>query len=107
MYHIDYEYTGSNGFFGNASGNSMNIDDLERWCSCICYANGWTHCKVVCISGPSRRKSWCCYWLALMAQGMDMQTAQQTAGQMAGAAIFLPGVVEKAQDFRLYLRYRF
>jgi hypothetical protein len=27
---IDYEYTGSNGFFGNTSGNAMKIDDLKQ-----------------------------------------------------------------------------
>ncbi len=27
--YIDYEYTGSNGFFGNTSGNSMKISDLS------------------------------------------------------------------------------
>jgi len=26
---------------------------------------------------------------------------------MAGAALFAPGVVESAEDFRFYLRYRF
>jgi hypothetical protein len=43
----------------------------------------------------------------LMAQGMPMAQAQQAAGEMAGAALFAPNVVEKAQDLRLYLRYRF
>ncbi len=32
----------------------------------------------------------------LMAQGMPMEQAQQTAGGMAGAAIFLPNVVDNS-----------
>ena len=43
----------------------------------------------------------------LMAQGVPMAQAQEMAGGMAGAAIFAPNVVEAAQDFRFYLRYRF
>ena len=39
--------------------------------------------------------------------GMTQPQAQQAIGQMAGAALFAPQIVEKAQDFRLYLRYRF
>jgi len=97
---IDYDYTGSQGFFGNASGNSMNIDDLKDG-SAAFYAMGGS------VNAQGQAENLGVVTGALMAQGMDMQTAQQTAGQMAGAAIFLPGVVEKAQDFRLYLRYRF
>jgi hypothetical protein len=29
------------------------------------------------------------------------------AGQMAGAKAFLPNIVESADDFRFYIRYRF
>jgi len=50
--YIDYEYTGSNGFFGNTSGNSMSIADA-------------------------------------VTAGMGSQ------------------VVEKAQDIRFYIRYRY
>ena len=35
------------------------------------------------------------------------QQAQQMAGEMAGAALFAPNVVEAAEDFRFYIRYRF
>lgn len=42
-----------------------------------------------------------------MAQGVPQAQAQQMAGEMAGAALFAPGVVESADDLRVYLRYRF
>lgn len=57
---IDYEYTGSNGFFG-MEGTPMKIDDIK------------------------------------MAAAMGDPMATQ----------MLPMIVEKAQDFRVYLRYRF
>jgi len=58
---IDYEYTGSQGFFGNTSGNSMKIDDIKA----------------------------------------------AAAGGDSGAQAMLGSIVEKSQDARFYLRYRF
>jgi hypothetical protein len=58
---IDYDYMGSQGFFGNTSGNAMKIDDV----------------KAAAAAGDPR------------AQAM------------------LPNIVESANDFRFYLRYRF
>ncbi|QOR61853.1 DUF3373 family protein [Sulfurovum sp. ST-21] len=58
---INYDYTGSNGFFGSTTGASYSIDDLKAWAA----------------GGDP------------MAQGM------------------LPYIVEKAQDARFYIRYRF
>jgi len=58
---INYNYTGSNGFFGSSTGNSVKISDLK---------------------------------------------AAAAAGN-AQAIATLPQVVEKAQDARVYLRYRF
>ena len=58
---IDYDYTGSNGFFGNSSGNAMKISDIKA-----AAANG-------------------------------NAAAQQQ----------LPQIVESADDFRFYIRYRF
>jgi hypothetical protein len=58
---IDYDYTGSNGFFGNYSGYTAKIDDVK-------------------------------------------------AGAAAGdpqAKAMLANIVESADDFRFYLRYRF
>ncbi len=58
---IDYDYTGSNGFFGNSSGNAMKIADVK---------------------------------------------AAAAAGQQ-WAKDLLPKIVESADDFRFYIRYRF
>ena len=58
---IDYDYTGSNGFFGNSSGNAMKIADV----------------KAAAANGNAQ--------------------AQQ----------LLPTIVESADDFRFYIRYRF
>jgi len=59
--HIDYKYTGSNGFFGSTSGRSMNIDKIKQ-----------------------------------AANAGDTQ-----------AKAMLSNVVDKAQDIRFYLRYRY
>jgi len=97
---IDYEYTGSNGFFGNYSGASNKISDMQDAAGAFTAMggtvdeNGVAH-NLGVVTG------------ALINQGMDPATAQAMAGDMAGAAIFLPNVVEAAQDFRFYLRYRF
>ncbi|WP_415407018.1 DUF3373 family protein [Sulfurovum sp. CS9] len=96
---ITYDYAGSQGFFGNFSGNAMKIDDMKAGASAFTAMGGTidqdgAH-NLGVVTG------------ALMGQGMDMQTAQQTAGEMAGAAIFAANTVEAAQDFRFYLRYRF
>jgi hypothetical protein len=58
---IDYDYTGSNGFFGSTTGGATKISDLK---------------------------------------------AAAAAGNVQAIAT-LPNVVEKAQDARFYLRYRF
>ena len=58
---IDYDYTGSNGFFGNTSGNAMKIADVKA-----------------------------------AAAASDPQAQQ-----------LLPKIVESADDFRFYIRYRF
>lgn len=97
---MDYEYTGSNGFFGNYSGGTNKISDMKNAAAAFTQLGGsvdetGTAQDLGVVTG------------ALMAQGMPMEQAQQTAGQMAGAAIFLPNVVEAAEDFRFYIRYRF
>jgi len=96
---IDYDYTGSNGFFGNYSGASNKIDDIKAGAAAFKAMGGTVNANgahnIGVVTG------------ALMAQGMDQATAQQTAGQMAGAALSAPSVVEAAQDLRFYIRYRF
>ncbi|MBA1421482.1 MAG: DUF3373 family protein [Epsilonproteobacteria bacterium] len=96
---IDYDYTGSQGFFGNFSGASNKISDIKDGAQAFAQlggtldANGANNLGVV--TGN------------LIASGMAPAQAQQTAGALAGAALFAPNVVEAAQDFRFYLRYRF
>jgi hypothetical protein len=96
---ITYDYTGSNGFFGNFSGASNKISDIKDGAAAFAQlggtldANGANNLGVV--TGN------------LIASGMPPAQAQQTAGALAGAALFAPNVVEAAQDFRFYLRYRF
>ena len=78
---IDYEYAGSQGFFGNTSGNAMSIDEIN--------ANA----------------DWGRGYLASNPQA-DPSTDPRAA--MAYGAIGMEAnTVDKAQDFRFYLRYRF
>ncbi len=96
---ISYDYTGSNGFFGNYSGASNKISDLKAAAQGFMAMGGTVDENGAHNLGVVTG--------ALMQQGMPQEQAAQTAGQMAGAALFLPNVVESAQDFRFYLRYRF
>lgn len=59
--YIDYDYTGSNGFFGDTTGTSMKISDIQA------------------------------------AAAAGNPTAQTYASK----------IVDKAQDIRFYLRYKF
>ncbi len=93
---IDYEYTGSQGFFGNTSGASMKIDDVKAG------ASMWTQ-----LGGTQDPASGATVVGNLMASGMTQDAAMAAAQDMGMAAAFLPSVVESAQDFRFYLRYRF
>ncbi len=92
---IDYEYTGSNSFFG-ADGTPMKIDDIKAG------AAMWTQ-----LGGTADPASGATVVGNLMASGMTMDQAVAAANDMGMAAAFAPTIVEKAQDFRLYLRYRF
>jgi len=96
---IDYDYTGSNGFFGNYSGAANKISDMKAAANAFKMMGGSVDAGGAHNLGAVTGK--------LMAQGMSMQQAQQTAGKMAGAALFLPNIVESAQDLRFYIRYRF
>jgi len=96
---VTYDYAGSQGFFGNFSGNAMKIDDMKAGASAFAAMGGTVDQNGAHNLGVVTG--------ALMGQGMPMAQAQQTAGEMAGAAIFAENTVEAAQDFRFYLRYRF
>lgn len=75
---IDYDYTGSNGFFG-AAGTPMKISDVKKAASAF---NAMTPAQIG----------------ALPAQQQQ---------EMGMAAAMAPNIVEKAQDIRFYIRYRF
>ena len=96
---IDYDYTGSNGFFGNFSGASNKISDIKDGAAAFSQLGGSVDASGAHNLGIVTGN--------LMRSGMPQAQAQQTAGALAGAALFAPNVVEAAQDFRFYLRYRF
>ncbi len=93
---IDYEYTGSNGFFGNSSGAAMKIDDVKAG------AAMWQD-----LGGTQDPASGQTVVGNLMQSGMSQDQAMAAARDMGMAAGMAPQIVEKAQDFRFYLRYRF
>jgi len=93
---INYDYTGSQGFFGNTSGASMKITDVKEG------AASWA-----ALGGTRDPASGQTVVGNLMGQGMSQDAAMMAANDMGMAAAFLPSVVDKAQDFRFYLRYRF
>ena len=92
---IDYDYTGSNGFFGNVSGSVQKIDDVKRAAEAF---NALSNADKGRIANDLNRA-----YRGLAPIG---GTTQQEM-KMAGAAGALPSIVEKAEDFRFYLRYRF
>ncbi|GIT99381.1 DUF3373 family protein [Sulfurovum sp. TSL1] len=79
---MDYEYTGSNGFFGSSTGTPVKIDDIKAG------AAAWNAMT------PAQ-------------QGGLMTADPATAMQLATAAAYAPMTVETAKDFRFYIRYRF
>ena len=93
---IDYDYTGSNGFFGNTTGAAMKIDDVKHG------AAMWQQ-----LGGTADPASAATVVGNLMASGMSQAQAMGAAQQMGMAAAFLPNIVESAQDLRFYIRYRF
>jgi len=78
---MDYDYTGSNGFFGSTTGAPMKIDDIK---TAYTMTQNYTPADMA-------------------GMGMTAEQIQQTYL----AASMAPNVVEEAQDFRVYLRYRF
>ena len=93
---ITYDYAGSQGFFGNTSGAATKIDDIKAGATYFASFD------------PMRQYVITDYMLSGGANtppGTDPVTAQEM--QAAQAAMALPNIVESAQDFRFYLRYRF
>jgi hypothetical protein len=105
---IDYDYAGSNGFFGNFSGTATKIDDLKdgaaNWDT---YSGGADATDLSAIMSVATTMG----YNPELTEGDEGYSASQTAlanaQNMAGAAQFLPNIVEAAQDLRFYIRYRF
>ena len=91
---IDYDYTGSNGFFGNFSGNSVKISNIKAGAGAfdqMAKAGVIQHQDQAGIVGD------------LMGAGLTQEQAQ---GVLMAKGMSSQ-VVESAQDLRFYLRYRF
>jgi hypothetical protein len=96
---MDYDYTGSNGFFGNYSGATNKISDLKDGSAAWDMMSGMmggldpeSHADIQSLIGVVTPNG---------------TITQEDAYNMAAAKLFLPNVVEKAKDFRFYIRYRF
>jgi len=98
---IDYEYTGSNGFFGNLSGNAQKISDIKKGAQTFSALGGKMGPNGVDLASLQSVGQ------NLGANGVPPSQIPGTVQQLAGAALFAPNVVEAAQDFRFYLRYKF
>jgi len=92
---INYDYTGSNGFFGSGD-TPFKISDVKQG------AAQWAK-----LGGTADPASGATVVGNLVASGMDMASAQAAAGQMGLTAQMAPSIVEAAQDLRFYIRYRF
>jgi len=91
---IDYDYTGSNGFFGNFSGNSVKISDIKSGAGTfdqMAQAGVIQHQDQAGIVGD------------LMGAGLTQEQAQ---GVLMAKGMSSQ-IVEAAQDVRFYIRYRF
>jgi len=116
---IDYDYTGSNGFFGNTTGAAMKIDDVKAGAKAWAHFGNTTGAAMKIDDVKAGAKAWAQLGGTadpasaanvvgnLMASGMTQQQAVAAAEQMGQAAAFLPNIVESAQDLRFYIRYRF
>ncbi|MEA3434540.1 MAG: DUF3373 family protein [Campylobacterota bacterium] len=98
---ITYDYAGSQGFFGNLSGDATKISDIKQGASTFAALGGVTGPDGVVLSSLATVGQ------NLGASGMDPAAIPGTVEALAGASLFAQNVVEKAQDFRFYLRYRF
>jgi hypothetical protein len=104
---ISYDYTGSNGFFGNLSGTPVKIDDIKQG-SQLWTASGGNNLTQQDIGSILAQNPTPAAGAVLQNIGMALQTQDQKAiGQVVQAGLMAPSVVDAAQDFRLYLRYRF
>ncbi len=99
---ITYDYAGSNGFFGNFSGSASKISDIKNGAAQFSALGGTFD-----PNGGVNLASLATVGGNLGASGMNPADIPAAVEGLAGAALFAPNVVEAAQDFRFYLRYRF
>ncbi len=104
---IDYDYTGSNSFFGS-DGTPVAIDDIQAG------AAGFDQTfeaatKAGMISDPTDPNAVFMGMVGALMQdpNVDQATAINQVQGMSMMKGFSNTVVDKAQDFRMYLRYRF
>ena len=97
---ISYDYAGSNGFFGNYSGSASKISDIKAYAAAWDQLSGGT-------GDPTSNADVQAVATALASGGIPGPAEFEQAYALAGAKQFLPNIVEAAQDFRFYLRYRF
>jgi hypothetical protein len=101
---MDYDYTGSNGFFASG-GTPFKISDIKKG------AAGWAQAGGNTLSAAD---------MGSFIAGTPNAAVQAVMGNIIGAggtpqgaataglaAAMAPSIVEKAEDFRFYLRYRF
>ena len=103
---IDYEYTGSNSFFGS-DGTPIAIDDIQSGAAGFdqVYAGALQGGMISDPTDPNAVFNGMVG--AVMMQGADQATAINQVQGMTMMKGFSANVVDKAQDFRMYLRYRF
>lgn len=99
---ITYDYAGSNGFFGNLSGSAAKISDIKQGAETFTALGGQ-----YTANGGVSTASLQTVGQNLGASGVPASQIPGTVQQLAQAALFAPQLVEAAQDFRFYLRYRF
>ncbi len=103
---IEYDYAGSNGFFASG-GTPIKIDDVKAGAAGFdqIFA-GATGAGL--ISDPTDEMAVFNGMVGyVMSGGADQGTAINTVQGVSAMKSFAPQIVEAAQDFRFYLRYRF
>jgi len=91
---IDYDYTGSNGFFGNYSGNAVKISDIKGGAGTF---DKMAQAGVIQHQDPA----------GIVGDLMGAGLTQEQAQGVLMAKGMSSQIVESAQDLRFYLRYRF
>lgn len=103
---IDYDYTGSNSFFGSG-GTPMKIDDVKAGSAGFdqTYAAAMNGGFIADPNDPTSVFNGMVGYM--MDQGADQGTAINNVQGMSTMKSFASSVVESAEDIRFYIRYRF